>query len=150
MLEIKRFDSPNEDFERLDALLNDSYVERFGDIALKYFEINSLKNMDDFFIAYDGDIAAAIICLKKFDEETGEVKRLFVSPEYRRTGLAMKMIKCCEERAKEIGYNSMMLETGAKMPEAIELYEKNGYNRIDNFKEYIGDDETYCMKKNLL
>ena len=147
MIDIRHDDFPNEDFKRLDSLINDYYYERFGEESLKYHEINSLKHMDEFFIAYEGNDAIAIICLKKFDEKTGELKRLFVMPEYRRTGIAMQMITFSEEKAKEIGYKEMVLETGVKMPEAIRLYKKAGYAMVDNFGDYIGDDITCCMKK---
>ena len=149
MIDIRHYDFPNEDFKRLDNLLNDYYFDNYGEVSLKYHEINSLKHMDEFFIAYDNDEAIGIICVKKFDEKTGELKRLFVMPEYRRAGIAMQMISCGEEKAKEIGYDEMVLETGVEMSQAIDLYKKAGYIMVDNFGDYIGDDITCCMKKSL-
>jgi putative acetyltransferase len=39
------------------------------------------------------------------------------------------------------------LETGLKQPEAIRLYEKNGYKLILNYGQYIGMDNSVCFEK---
>ena len=149
MIDIRCYPKPTEDFKRLDDMLNDYYYNEFGESALKYLEINSLKNMDEFFIAYDGEDAAAIICLNDYGEGTGELKRLFVKSEHRRKGLANYMIKHCEDIAIERGYKRMVLETGVDMPYALALYEKNGYTLIENFGNYEGDDLCCCLEKSL-
>ncbi|WP_407644578.1 hypothetical protein [Croceimicrobium hydrocarbonivorans] len=41
----------------------------------------------------------------------------------------------------------MILETGINQPEAIRLYEKNGYQRIPNYPPYEGVETSYCFEK---
>ena len=43
-----------------------------------------------------------------------------------------------------------MLETGARQPEALALYESNGFARIAPFGEYIDDPVSVCMEKHLV
>ncbi|MCD8175986.1 MAG: GNAT family N-acetyltransferase [Tannerellaceae bacterium] len=45
------------------------------------------------------------------------------------------------------GFTSVVLETGINQPEAIRLYEKNGYIRIANYGPYINQPDSVCMKK---
>jgi GNAT superfamily N-acetyltransferase len=54
-----------------------------------------------------------------------------------------------EKWALEIGFNSMVLETGKLQPAAIQLYKKQGYQIIPNYNPYIGNELSVCMKKNL-
>ena len=41
----------------------------------------------------------------------------------------------------------MVLETGLKQPEAIRLYERSGYEKIENYGQYIGVENSVCMQK---
>jgi putative acetyltransferase len=38
-------------------------------------------------------------------------------------------------------------ETGKRQPEAIALYEKQGYQRISNYGQYIGVENSVCFEK---
>jgi len=71
-------------------------------------------------------------------EEIGELKRLYVDPSARGTGVAVALMTAVEESARDHGRNRMILECGAKQPEAIALYEKLGYERIPDFGHYKG------------
>jgi hypothetical protein len=52
-----------------------------------------------------------------------------------------------ETWAGELHYTSCLLETGLKQPEAIRLYEKNGYALIPNYGQYAGVDNSVCFEK---
>jgi GNAT superfamily N-acetyltransferase len=56
-----------------------------------------------------------------------EVKRLWVRPDQRRAGVGAALMQRIEERAKEIGYSRLYLETGYAQPEALELYRTTGW-----------------------
>jgi GNAT superfamily N-acetyltransferase len=71
-------------------------------------------------------------------DEIGEVKRLYVDPAARGTGVAVALMATVEESARDHGRRRMILECGAKQPEAIALYEKLGYQRIPDFGHYKG------------
>jgi GNAT superfamily N-acetyltransferase len=72
------------------------------------------------------------------DDEIGELKRLYVDPAARGTGVAIALMATVEDSARHYGRNRMILECGAKQPEAIALYEKLGYERIPDFGHYQG------------
>jgi putative acetyltransferase len=52
-----------------------------------------------------------------------------------------------EAWAAELGYPKCVLETGKRQPEAIALYEKQGYQRISNYGQYIGVENSVCFEK---
>ena len=67
---------------------------------------------------------------------TAEVKRMYVAPTARGLGLARRMLAHLEVTARAAGLEAVVLETGEKQPEAIELYSSAGYRRIAGFGYY--------------
>jgi GNAT superfamily N-acetyltransferase len=65
----------------------------------------------------------------------GEVKRLWVRPDLRRSGVAAALMERIEDRARFAGYVQLYLETGDAQPEAQALYAKLGWEPIDDFPE---------------
>jgi GNAT superfamily N-acetyltransferase len=63
----------------------------------------------------------------------GEVKRLWVRPDLRRTGVAELLMNSLEARARELGYRTLYLETGDGQPEALAFYPKHGWHPVENF-----------------
>ncbi|RPF23224.1 GNAT family N-acetyltransferase [Myceligenerans xiligouense] len=80
---------------------------------------------------------------------TGEVKRVFVGPGFRRRGLSTLIMGELEKSAREAGLARLVLETGTEQPEAIALYEKLGYERIAPYGKYAGEPEQRCYGKAL-
>ena len=74
--------------------------------------------------------------LRRLDEQVCEVKRMWTDEEHRGTGCATVVLRGLEEAALELGYRVIRLETGPRQPEAVALYEKNGYRRIPTFGRY--------------
>lgn len=78
-----------------------------------------------------------------------EIKRMFVEPQSRGKGLAKRILLELERWAAEDGFLMARLETGIKQPEAIGLYERMGYTRIDNYPPYTGFTTSICMEKSV-
>jgi GNAT superfamily N-acetyltransferase len=76
-------------------------------------------------------------------DDVGEIKRMYVTPGARGTGVAAALLAALEDAARERGMRRLVLETGLKQPEAIRFYEKNGYRRIPNYGYYR--DEPDCV-----
>ena len=81
----------------------------------------------------DREKAAASVALHKIDEQTCELKRLYVKPEYRRQGIAEMLLDRLISEARETGYSYMVLDTMPALKEAIRLYEKKGFYRIGKY-----------------
>lgn len=65
-----------------------------------------------------------------------EIKRMYVSPRVRRSGLARQVLGHLEITAREAGAAVMVLETGIEQPEAIALYLASGYSPVEGFGYY--------------
>ena len=77
----------------------------------------------------------------------GEVKRMFVKPEWRGRGIARQLLAALELKARERGYQAVRIETGVGQPEAIALYRSAGYTAIPPFGGYIGNPASVCFEK---
>ena len=89
-----------------------------------------------FVVITDGQITAAGGGFRLYSPGTCEVKRMWTHPDYRRQGLAARVLTDLEARASKAGYRRLILETGPRQPEAISFYENRGYRRIPYFGIY--------------
>ena len=87
--------------------------------------------------------------VRKIDEDTVEIKRMYVVREVRGRGIAGQVLRALEQEAKRLGARAMVLETGERQAEALALYKRAGYVRIEPFGEYVDSPLSVCMKKAL-
>ena len=82
-------------------------------------------------LARHNDHAAGCIALRKFEPSICEMKRLYVRPADRGSGLGRMLVERLISEARAIGYRSMRLDTiGSAMQEAIVLYRRMGFLEI--------------------
>lgn len=100
---------------------------------------------------FEGQILTAIGAVKTMDDDGiyGEIKRVFVSPEYRGYGLAKQIMSGLERHLQSKNINIARLETGIYQPEAIGLYEKLGYAKRRPYGPYQLDPMSLFMEKKL-
>ena len=149
MLKIIRTDSGNTDFQALVRLLDADLAIRDGDLHGYYAQFNKLDAIKNAVVAFENETAVGCGAFKKFDDESVEIKRMYVRPETRGRGIAVEILKELEDWARESGFSFAVLETGKKQPEAVRLYEKSGYALIPNYGQYEGLENSVCMKKSL-
>jgi GNAT superfamily N-acetyltransferase len=102
-----------------------------------------------FFIAYCDGQAVGCGGVHPLREGIGEIKRMFVRPEYRGRGISRSILDALEEAAREAGYGELWLETGLLQPEALQLYEVRGYTRIEPYGFYKEAPDVRCYAKRL-
>jgi GNAT superfamily N-acetyltransferase len=149
MVEIVKTDSENTDFIELVRNLDADLAERDGDDHAFYSKFNKLDKIKFVAVAYDNEKPVACGAMKKYAANTMEIKRMYVAPEYRGKGFANKILSALENWASELSYTKCMLETGKRQPEAIRLYEKNGYSLIPNYGQYVGVENSLCFEKKI-
>jgi putative acetyltransferase len=87
--------------------------------------------------------------LRPLDNDSAEIKRMYVIPAARRQGFGRLIIAALERHAHSFGYKTILLETGVGQPDAQHLYESCGYARIPAFGPYIGNSSSVCYQKHL-
>jgi putative acetyltransferase len=100
-----------------------------------------------FVIARLDGVAIGCGAVRRLDEKTVEVKRMYVDPEVRGRGVAKEIIERLEADARAMGANRLVLETGIYQDEAISLYRRVGFSVIDCFGEYAGVPTSVCFEK---
>ncbi|MFF7164288.1 GNAT family N-acetyltransferase [Streptomyces sp. NPDC008086] len=78
-----------------------------------------------------------------------ELKRMYVIEQMRGRGLARRILAALEEDARDAGRRRMVLETGAKQPEAVALYTSSGYEPCEKFGFYRFHELSLCYAKAL-
>lgn len=146
---LQRTDSINPDFIMLVGQLNADLGERDGNEHDFYHQFNSINNLKYTLVLYLDKRPVGCGAIKSFDDSTMEIKRMFVSSTERGKGFATKVLEALELWASELGKTRCILETGKRQPEAIALYEKNGYRRVSNYRQYQGIENSVCFEKNV-
>ena len=148
---IRQTNGTDKDFvalcHELDAYLN--HIVGGEENRAQYVPYNSLDDIQDVFVIYDGDRAVGCAGLKQYDDECAEVKRVFICAEYRGRGLSKELMKRLEQTARKKGYSCLILESGEILVEAMALYRMLGYKVIPNYGPYKDMAESVCMKKEL-
>ena len=147
MLKIVRTNSSDKDFIALVKLLDADLQIRDGEDHPFFAQYNKLDNIKYAVVAYLDEIPVGCGAIKEYDEHTMEIKRMFVNPELRGKGIATKVLIELENWVRELNFSKCILETGKRQPEAIRLYQKNGYEIIPNFGQYKNVKSSVCFEK---
>lgn len=114
------------------------YTEMLGvDLSFQHYdeEIAGLpgkygKPYGRLYLAYHDAKAAGCIALRRFDQNTCELKRLYVRPEFRGKKAGEKLMKKAIADARMIGYKRICLDTLFTLQNAVHLYRNLGFYEI--------------------
>lgn len=142
-------DAQNEDFKSLAGEL-DGYLQAVqGCSQAAFAPYNDLALLNHVVLLTDQTRAVACGALKLHGEGQAELKRIFVTPEYRGRGLSSELLAHLEARAADCGCHTMLLETNPAFTAAVALYRRHGYTETAPFGPYASMC-TLCMRKALV
>ena len=81
-------------------------------------------------LARQAGIAGGCVCLRRIDDETCEMKRLYVAPAQRGHGLARHLVRGIAAVAQRRGYRRMLLDVGWRQLAALATYRAMGCQEI--------------------
>ena len=102
-----------------------------------------------FALAWAEGRAVGCGAVRLIDEDTAELKRMYVVPERRRQGVAGALLRFLEDEALGLGARRVVLETVTHPPDAVALYRVAGYEEIPRFGPYVDSEISYCMAKSV-
>ena len=102
-----------------------------------------------FFVLRSDRVAAGCGGVKLVDDGYGEVKRMYVRPQFRGARLGERLLEHIANYTRAHGIGLLRLETGIHQQEAIRLYERVGFRRIPPFGPYTDDPLSRCYEKRL-
>lgn len=136
--------------ESLNAELNGLYPEP----GANHFHLHPEEVADGrgtFLVAYRDGSPVGCGALRLLDAETAELKRMYVSPIVRGTGLGRHIVAALETEARALGVRRLVLETGVRQVAALALYRATGFLPIPLFGEYcLSPATSVCLGKDLL
>ena len=152
-VDIRRSTLASPDAARLIAALNVELHATFPEPGATHFSLPGAQVASGdgaFLIAYLDDIVVGCGAVRRLDEETAELKRMYVDPSFRGRGIGRALVEALEREARLLGITRVVLETGTRLAPAIKLYEAMGYARIPLFGEYLSSPDTsLCFGKSL-
>lgn len=116
-----------------------------GDSNDFFAQFNKTSGINHVILAYDLKAAVGCGAIKEYQPGIMEIKRMFVQPHKRGNGIGQKILNELLIWAKELNYDKCVLETGNKMPEAINLYKKCNFKIIPNYGQYAGITASICF-----
>ena len=79
---------------------------------------------------------AGCVALRRFDQTRGEVKRLYVRPQFRGSGLGKALMNALAAEARGVGYSELIADTiPTVMATALAMYERLGFERITPYSD---------------
>ena len=95
------------------------------------------------FIAWSNDQAVGVAGIKRFNDEECEVKRMYVQPGSRGSGIGNLLLTECIQAAKTLGYHGIKLDTADFMKSAIKLYAAHGFVEIPAYRYNLHEEARY-------
>ena len=154
-IEIRKF--KKEDAAVVKRIINEVMHSRYADV-LGAFPSDDLENISNyyskageaFFVAVSGEQILGSIGVKREDDRTALVRRIFVVPDVRKRNVGRSLLQTAIEFCREVGYSEVVFKTTSKMDDAIKLFEKNGFHEKAHLK--LGPVDlyklTYFIKEN--
>lgn len=86
-------------------------------------------------LAIEGGRAVGIACMRRIREDMGEIKRMYVRPQYRGKGIGRALLDALLKEARKIGYPTVRLDSTQFMEAAHSLYRSAGFHEIEPYTE---------------
>lgn len=147
MVELFRTDHMHPGFLHLVRELDQDLARRDGKDNAFYARYNSMAAGARVVVAIAEGVPVGCGAIKPVGADVMEVKRMYTLPAWRGKGVASGVLAELEQWARELGMERCILETGLRQPEAIALYQRNGYEPIPNYGPYAGVGNSRCFAK---
>ncbi|RWE77197.1 GNAT family N-acetyltransferase [Mesorhizobium sp.] len=139
-----------DDVRALVAELNAALLELTPAEHCYHLTVEQMAGSDTtVFIARDNGLAVGCGALKRHDEATGEVKRMYTRPSHRGMKIGAEIVGRVEALARQEGLTRLVLETGDRHPAAWTVYERVGFTRCGPVLDYPDSEWSVFYEKSL-
>ncbi len=150
MIEITLERPDSDDARTLIEELEDYLIPLSPPESRHGYSIEKLLNEQvPFFVIRNNGTPVGCGGVKLFGTDYGEIKRMYVRPQFRGFGFAKLMLNHLADYARSHGVAILRLETGIAQRDAIALYERSGFRSIPPFGEYKPDPLSRFYEKQL-
>lgn len=96
-----------------------------------------------------GDRVVGVGGVEIQQDGAAELKRFFVAPEHRGSGVADAVLEALMAHARERGVVALRLETGDRQHAAMAFYRRHGFAEVPRFAPYVDSATSVCMQRSL-
>ncbi|MEV0755167.1 GNAT family N-acetyltransferase [Streptosporangium sp. NPDC050280] len=127
---------------------------RYADLLAVIGLVPDGMNVEPETVAYTGvayvaeGVAVGHVALRRLGGDL-ELKRMFVTPSHRGTRVARALLAAAEDAARALGAPRVVLQTGPRQPDAVRMYEREGYTPVPVFPPYDRLPGSLCFEKPL-
>jgi len=141
------------DLNQIRALFEEYHVELGVDLCFQGFqeELETLPGRygsprGALLMLLEGDQIAGCGALRDLGDGIAEVKRMMVRPDFRGEGFGRAILLALLEKAKELGYTKVRLDTLRRLTAAINLYQAEGFTEIPPYNPNPEPDIVYLER----
>lgn len=98
-------------------------------------------------LAFHKEESAGTIALRRLNQTSGEVKRLYLRPRFRGHGLGLRLLNEVIQLALALKYDCLYADTLPSMMEALSLYERVGFERVEAYSNTPTPNAIYLRLK---
>jgi putative acetyltransferase len=118
-------------------------IEFFGHPPLVFGDMDQISNQytepaGTFLVLLDDDLVVGTGAIRRLDDQTCELKRMWFLPNYRGKGHGTKMCELLFAFARSAGYRRVWLDTVPELVAANKLYHRLGFQPIDRYNDGPG------------
>jgi putative acetyltransferase len=102
-----------------------------------------IANGGDFLVAMEGDRVVGTGALRRLDDETGELRRMWLLEQVRGQGVGYRITQRLLTTARKNGYRRIWLQTNSVQEEAVAFYRKVGFHPIPVYRPEDEDELAF-------
>ena len=121
-----------------DELLTEDDLKRYDSMShIEELESHYFGNNGTFLVLLDENRVVGSGAIRKLDDETCELKRMWFLKEYRGKGYGLQMVQMLFDFAKQAGYEKVRLDLANKecQSRALKFYRKLGFYPIERYND---------------
>lgn len=130
-----------DDLDLIDTYFDDrAFEQELSDLPGKYAPPDG-----SLLLARVAGAGVGCVAARRLDDQTCEMKRMFVEPRARGRGVARALSESLIEGAREAGYATMFLDTSVRQAEARSLYASLGFEEVASYYEVPDDVRDWLV-----
>ncbi|MFT3775730.1 MAG: GNAT family N-acetyltransferase [Minicystis sp.] len=153
LVSIQREDLDGRPARELITALNAELRGAYPEPGANHFGLSAAEiapGHGAFLVAYREETPVGCGAVRLLDAATAELKRMYVDPALRGTGIGRRLVEALEDEARRLGATRIVLETGTRQDAALALYARCGFERIPLYGEYLlSPDTSICLGKSI-
>lgn len=130
----EHFKIAKELFEEYAAALNVDLCFQGFDEELKTLHLQYNLPKGCLVLIFEDFNVIGCAAIREFKDQNCELKRMYLKPKYRGMSLGKKLLQFMFDKAKELGYTKMLLDTLPQMKQAQSLYAQFGFKQIESYR----------------